>query len=365
MDSNADPPRKNLYNRKHIINDYKNTPPLPPSPESHSHNPHQMRPIYEVVLSGSGTNGIAIVGGLHALHEQGMFKHVRRWVGGSSGAAIAIFMTLGYSPWVLYQVLLKVDFASMNDVNCDSFIECFDKMGLTDGNKLLRIIQAALHSKGFTKDSTFKQLRDAHHNTLVITGYNLTRGRTEAFSADTTPNMSVWLACRISVSVPFLFRPVIMDGDMYADGCIVESSPVRFAKYKRRTVVFKTLSTGSFTDITTGDTTNTKMPLPTDMVGFFALFQKRVYQALDSSVLSHIRKKRPETLITIHVPATVSNHFVVDFAMDETAKTHLFSVGYKEAREWMVANGHDVSFTCTQLSSTSNNTSIHIPSASV
>jgi len=42
----------------------------------------------------------------------------------------------------------------------------------------------------------------------VITGSNLERGRTEFFSVDATPHMVVADAIRISMSLPFIYKPV-------------------------------------------------------------------------------------------------------------------------------------------------------------
>ena len=40
----------------------------------------------EIVLSGGGTNTLAIIGALHTLHEHERLGAVVRWVGASAGA---------------------------------------------------------------------------------------------------------------------------------------------------------------------------------------------------------------------------------------------------------------------------------------
>ena len=49
--------------------------------------------------------------------------------------------------------------------------------------------------------------------------------------------MAPGVALRASIGIPFVFPPTIYDNDMYIDGCTVESCPVRFAKYNRRSIV--------------------------------------------------------------------------------------------------------------------------------
>lgn len=298
------------------------TPPLTPHAE----------PPREVVLPGGGTNGISVVGALHALHQRGLLAHVRRWIGGSAGATTALFMVLGYTPKVLYEILRRLDFASFNDISCDSILGCYDTMGLTDGKHIMSIVRAALVKKGFSEATTFRELAASYpKRSLVVTGYNLSQGKTVAFSVETTPDMVVWLACRISVSVPFLFRPVVFDGDLYTDGCCLENVPLRFATHKRRVLVLKTTSVQP-TDFLAG--TPSTCPNPSSLLEFFALFQKRVYHVLDRQVLHRQCKRRPHTLLIIQVPSTIGNHFVVNFAMDEAGKERLFRLGVGAGMGW-------------------------------
>ena len=294
--------------------------------------PPQQHPLpREIILPGGGTNGLAVVGALDALHEQGRLDKVTRWIGGSAGAATSLFMVLGYTPRVLYEILFRLDFATLNDIHCDSILACYDTMGLTDGQRIMNIVRAALVKKGLSETTTFAELADAFpKHTLVVTGYNLSQGDTVAFSAETTPEMPVWLACRISISVPFLFRPVVYQGDMYIDGCALENVPLRFATKKHRVLVLKTTSVPR-DEYMRG--VATACPNPTSLLGFFGLFQKRVYQALDDRVLRRQRKRRPHTLLPIQVPSTIGNHFVVNFTMDEAGKERLFELGRKAVLE--------------------------------
>jgi len=295
----------------------------------------QRRSIREVVLPGTGTTGFTIVGGLEVLHSRRLLRGVKRWVGGSSGAATALFMSLGYTPTVLYTLLSQVDFSELNDITCDNILECFDTMGLTDGGKVMHIISAALRTKGFNDNTTFCELRGARSNTLVITGYNMCKGQTEAFSADTTPHMPVWMACRISISIPFLFRPVKWNGDVYSDGCTLENTPVRFIKNPSRAVIFKTSTTGAHI-ANNGSWTHMPLPAPTDLPSFFALFSKRVFHALDRGTMREMECKRTEgNLIVIPVPPSVNNQFAFDFTMDASMKRFLYESGKKATQEWV------------------------------
>jgi predicted acylesterase/phospholipase RssA/subtilisin family serine protease len=61
---------------------------------------------------------------------------------------------------------------------------------------------------GGRRNMTFAQHRSHFGTELVITGSNLERGQTQYFSADSTPHLAVADAVRISMSLPFIYKPV-------------------------------------------------------------------------------------------------------------------------------------------------------------
>ena len=68
---------------------------------------------------------------------------------------------------------------------------------------------------------------------LYLTGTNLTNGGLKVFSADTDPEMPIWLALRITMSFPGGFVPVKYKGHYYADGGIADNYPMSiFDAYK-------------------------------------------------------------------------------------------------------------------------------------
>ena len=285
--------------------------------------------IKEIVLSGGGTNAIAIVGSLQALYETGQLQTIDRWVGSSAGAIIAVFMVLGYTPQSLYKLLMNVDYSNLNDATCDSVLSFFDVMGVIDGCKIMQIVRLALAKKGFAEDTTFHELQVRSQKELVIAGYNLTEGVTEAFDTSNTPHMRVMVACRISISVPFLFTPVVHNGHMYVDGCTIEHAPIQFATHRNKSLIIQCVCQAD-TDPNTVSSANTR-PIPNDVPSFCALLNSRVCRTLHEKCMSKIMKKRPHTILSIPIPRSNCATFVVDFAMDVVGKKSLFHIGHEAA----------------------------------
>lgn len=59
-------------------------------------------------------------------------------------------------------------------------------------------------------NATFKEHFKVFKIKLVVTGSNLETGKSEYFSCDTTPNLAVADAVRISMGIPLAFKPVII-----------------------------------------------------------------------------------------------------------------------------------------------------------
>lgn len=284
--------------------------------------------ITEIVLSGGGTNALALIGALHTLHTEQRLKDVTRWVGSSSGALIGLFMVLGYSPESLYRLLLHIDYAQLNETNCDSILSFYDTMGVIDGDRIMDIMRLAMKKKGYDEHTRFIDLQNKTHIEFVVAVYNLTEGRTVSFSAKSTPDIPVLTGCRMSISVPFLFRPVQYQGNMYIDGCTIEHVPVRFSKHKDNTIIIQCVKSST-------NYPHAPAPMPQDIPSFFSLFQSRICTIMHQKCLKRILKTRPHTLLTIVLPVSGTCTFVVDFTMNAQYKEKLFLLGQQFAQDYI------------------------------
>ena len=285
----------------------------------------------EIVLSGGGTNTLAIVGALHALQEKRQIDEVVRWVGSSAGALVCLFSVLGYSAEALFRLLLHIDYAKLNEVSCDNVLSFYDTMGVIDGTHIMRVLELAVTKKGYSKDVTFKDLYENTKCGFVVTGYNLTRGKTEAFDSSRTPDMSVLLACRISISVPFLFRPVVHHGEMYVDGCTIEHVPVKFSTHGERALIIECVghSCSSGPHVSA---------LPQDIPSFFALFNRRIGMVLYKKCMHRSHKTPSCNILSLQMPEKKNGSFVVDFGLSKEQKHKLFDIGYTSAQNQLSSN---------------------------
>ena len=276
-------------------------PPSPPLPR-------------ELVLSGGGTGGLAMLGALHRLREAGRLARVTRWVGASVGSIVASLLLSGYTPLTVYKVLEGLDFAGFaGDVNGDNVLGFFDTMGAMEPTQILRLFDVMLRKQGYDDTVTLAGFDARTGHTLVIAGYNVTRGETVAFSAQTHPRMPLRLAVRISISVPILFRPVMYEGELYVDGAVMEHVPTRFAKYKRRSLVVHCYNDQP-----------PVWPVATNLMELTLQLLKQLARRLEDACVAKARTKRPETVVRVKVPQREGGNGVVDFGLDAGGKRGMF-----------------------------------------
>ena len=155
-----------------------------------------------LTLSGGGARGAAHVGMLRALLDSGITPN--RVVGVSAGAIVATLYAAGLGP--------------------------DDMMSAVAETNLVKLVRFGLPTTGLTRldylrervlevipDNNFKGLKYP----LYIGITNLNTGQLELRNKGKIANI---LAA--SCSIPFVFKPVTMDGSHYVDGGVISNMPV-------------------------------------------------------------------------------------------------------------------------------------------
>jgi NTE family protein len=154
-----------------------------------------------LVLSGGGARGIAHIGVLKALNEFNIHPTVIS--GTSAGSIIGVLYAMGLSSKEM------IDFVGYSSL-WKFFRFEWSAGGLSNLNYLReRLIQIGI-------PPNFEDLQKK----LYVTTTNLTKGKTEIFHEG--PLLDTILA---SCSIPLVFKPVIINGDRYADGGILNNLP--------------------------------------------------------------------------------------------------------------------------------------------
>lgn len=179
-------------------------------------------------LSGGGIKCFAFIGALNYIEETHNFniKQIKKYVGTSGGAILCYLLSIGYSVLEIKEFIINFNFAKINTEI--SIINLLEEFGLVDGDKLMFLLIHFLKEKYNIDDITFMDLYNLTNNELYIIGTNYTRGIEKCFSYKHTPDVSVFTALRITISIPVIFKPVFFENEYYIDGAFINNFPIDY-----------------------------------------------------------------------------------------------------------------------------------------
>jgi len=193
--------------------------------------------INTLCFSGGGIKGFSFIGALEKLIENNIInlEEITLYVGTSAGAIISLLLNLGWNTKELKDFVINFNFTKLTG-EIDS-INFFENYGIQDGERLKLLFIKFLESKLDKRDITFEELYKITKKKIIIIGTNLTIGKEKVFSVDETPEFSVILALRISVSVPIIFTPIKFNNEIFVDGGLVNNFPINHCP-KKSTIGF-------------------------------------------------------------------------------------------------------------------------------
>lgn len=210
--------------------------------------------VDSLVFAGSGVRAVSYVGSLFVLHEllsSGSMRRdrIRSCAGTSSGAWMALMVVIGASPHKLYNMILyqdqTTDYAPEFEIGA-----LMSELGMSQGHSLKRFIldtmssstilrrvwhdDAPSRNQSVSSTTTLLErmerltMRELYLMTgihLSITASNVSTHVHEYIDHVSRPHVPVWKAVLASMSIPILFAPVTIDGDVFVDGALVDNAP--------------------------------------------------------------------------------------------------------------------------------------------
>ncbi|XXY48980.1 patatin-like phospholipase family protein [Sorangium sp. So ce269] len=213
-----------------------------------------------LVLEGGGLRGVALVGAVAALADALTHKYKDTYIsylaGTSAGALVATLLGAGYAPSEIASIVGGPEFARVADRSRLDFIPVVGRpiamawgalahVGMFTGDALLSLFREMLEAK---RIRTFRDLimpgcenerNPARRYRVHLIASDITRGRMLVLPDDINADLygvepddlEVALAMRMSMSFPFVFRPVQRTGrnkvtSYIVDGGLLSNFPV-------------------------------------------------------------------------------------------------------------------------------------------
>lgn len=303
-----------------------------------------------IVFSGGATLALSFFGCLQFLEHTGALSGVDTFVGCSAGCLVAFMTVLGFTPREACAYFMRVGVREHTVTELDVFDAvfgehtCLESLGLDQGVHWTSYLSATLWSKLGVHDMTFRELAKVTGKVLVVCVTNLTKVRREYLSVDTTPDMSVLLAVRMSMAVPILYAPVMHEGSLYVDGGMLDNLPLaHFDKKGPPTTLAIYLQ--RVKGVQVANVSNCTEGLPTPM---------RYLEMLLGAVMSHAQQNngnsvghghghepnKQEHVVLLGVPVQEEESLTcgfnlrsLDFDVSEQRMEELVARGYAAARD--------------------------------
>lgn len=159
-----------------------------------------------LVVSGGGIKGFGLLGILCKLNVANNLNldKILYYVGSSVGGLIVALLCFDYSP-------------------LDSFLLMCELLPLNYTREKDRMLERLKSIVGVT---TFKELYDEKHVTLVLTSYDIMNRMPYYYSHVSHPDKLIFDALSETISIPFFMSTT----DTYVDGCLCSPFPIKFCK---------------------------------------------------------------------------------------------------------------------------------------
>jgi predicted acylesterase/phospholipase RssA len=195
-----------------------------------------------IVISGGAFKTFGLLGALKSYEKEFKnFKNFKNFLGCSAGALICLFLSLDYKIDDIITILKSFYYKSKNKtkIRLDNIINIFENYGLIDNNFLDELIEEVLTKKFNKNDITFIEFCKITGKNIIFNSSNLTTNNEDYFNIDNNPNMSIKTAIKISMCVPFIFKPIKYNDCLYIDGGLYNNFPINyFKKNKLETIGF-------------------------------------------------------------------------------------------------------------------------------
>jgi NTE family protein len=200
----------------------------------------------DLVFEGGGVRGIGLVGALAVLEAEG-YQFVNM-AGTSAGAVIAALLAAGYGADDVRRIIMDLDFAKFKDTSLigrvpgiGAVTKILMERGLYRGEFFLSLMRELLAAKGVHtfKDLVMPEFADdeRYRYRLRVVASDISDMRMLALPQDIArfgmdmEELDVALAVRMSMSIPFFFSPVALEGPegeihYVMDGAMVSNFPV-------------------------------------------------------------------------------------------------------------------------------------------
>jgi predicted acylesterase/phospholipase RssA len=185
--------------------------------------------IKHLVFSGGGPSGLVLYGAAKRLNNVCWhIRNIKSIYGTSIGAFISVIISLDYKWDVTDDYFIKRPWKNILNIEPLTIINAYNTKGLINESFICEALLPLLEAKGLNKNTTFQELYDFNKIDIHMYATNLNGDRMSIvdISHRTFPELTIIKGVSMSTAYPFIFCPVIENGNCYVDGGIMNNFPL-------------------------------------------------------------------------------------------------------------------------------------------
>jgi len=167
----------------------------------------------DLFIGGGGYSGIIFIGALEYIHQKNLLD-LKNFYGCSIGSLIGCLYISGFTP---KNILSKFLDLNLEEIIKYDFNNLISENFILDDSLLDNLISFLFHKN--KPDITISEFSKTYNVNVNIYTTNITKNLYINLNNLDYPNVKLKDALRASMSIPFLFKPVNINGDLYVDGC--------------------------------------------------------------------------------------------------------------------------------------------------
>lgn len=176
-----------------------------------------------LVLSGGGIKGLAHLGALHFLEEENILNDIQIFAGTSVGALLSTLIIIGYRPAQIFDILLN---ENLNNLKCIDIFDIFDTFGIDSGKNIQFFINRLIEKRDLPSDISLNNLYKITQKKIIFTTVCVNTKNVVYISYLSHPDLALNKAIMMSISIPWFYKPIQFNDDLYIDGGCIDNYPI-------------------------------------------------------------------------------------------------------------------------------------------
>lgn len=180
-----------------------------------------------LVMAGGGIKGFVFIGVIKYLEEINILKNINTFIGTSIGGYYSILLSIGYRYNEIYSFIKSFDFTMSTSFDITNF---FQNYSVDNCDNFIFVFKKLVERKNINYDITLLDLYKKTKKKIVLVTTCLNTKKPEYISFETYPEMPLYIAMRMTTSIPLFYPPIKYNNKLYFDGGLIDNFPIDYVK---------------------------------------------------------------------------------------------------------------------------------------